>query len=150
MDDRLERQSNYPRLRKIGIACKTCDVSESFYSSMSVKRFRLEHVGHEVVEDTLETPASRGRTDPANVRQSREDDGRVRLLKVMVELVILPAYTTPVFTITGVRDDLKSAFVQVIPPSQRDQVNEALEKGKYLDSGSTDRVYVWEPRAISF
>ena len=38
----------------------------------------------------------------------------------------------------------------MVSPSQRDQVRETLEKGKYLDSSSSDTVYVWEPKAISF
>jgi hypothetical protein len=63
---------------------------------------------------------------------------------------MLPSYSSPVFTITGVKDDLKNAFVQVVSPSQRDQVRETLEKGKYLDSNSSDTVYVWEPKSISF
>ena len=84
----------------------------------------------------------------ANREAGVENGEKVRLLKVMVELVMLPAYPSPVFTITGVKEDLKSAFVQVVSPSQRDQVKETLEKGKYLDSGSSDTVYVWEPKAI--
>ncbi len=140
-------QVNNSTLRKIGIACKTCGVSDSFYSSMSIKRFRLDHLGHEVTEVEGEAPAAWPPTEPPNVRQN---GGKVRLLKVLVELVTLPAYAAPVFTITGVREDLKSAFVQVVSPSQRDQVRETLEKGKYLDSGSSDTVYVWEPKSISF
>jgi hypothetical protein len=143
---RLDRQGYYSGLRKTSVACKTCDVSESFYSSTSIKRFALEHIGHEVVEWKDGTPTPSPLTEPPNARQ----DGKVRLLKVMVELVMLPAYPSPVFTITGVKEDLKSAFVQVVSPSQRDQVRETLEKGKYLDSGSSDTVYVWEPKSISF
>lgn len=127
----LDPQSRNSRLSKVSVACKTCDVSESFYSESSVKRFRLEHVGHDVLEGGVESA------------------GKVRLLKVMVELVMLPAYPSPVFTITGVKEDLKSAFVQVVSPSQRDQVRDTLEKGKYLDSGSSDTVYVWEPQSIT-
>jgi hypothetical protein len=146
----LDLQSHSSRLHKISIACKTCDVSESFYSSMSIKRFRLDHVGHEVIEGDMETLMAAQRTQSPNVRQDGENGGKVRLLKVLVELVMVPAYPSPVFTITGVKEDFKSAFVQVVSPSQRDQVRETLEKGKYLDSGSNDTVYVWEPRAISF
>jgi len=143
----LNHQGNGSVLHKISVACKTCDVSESFYSSMSIKRFRLEHVGHEVIESNMDTPTAWPRTEPPNARQDGE---KVRLLKVLVELVILPSYPAPVFTITGVKEDLKSAFVQVVSPSQRDQVKETLEKGKYLASDSSDTVYVWEPKAISF
>ncbi len=133
-------------MHKISITCKTCDVSESFYSSISTKRFRLEHVGHEVVEEnTYAQTAWRGGEPP----NGSQDGERVRLLKVLVELVMLPSYPAPVFTITGVKEDLKSAFVQVVSPSQRDQVRETLEKGKYLDSGPSDTVYVWEPKAIT-
>ena len=146
----LDRQSANSRLHKISIACKTCDLSESLYSSMSIKRFMLEHVGHEVIEGKADTLTAGPRTEPTNGRQDSEDDGKVRLLKVLVELVMLPAYPSPVFTITGVKEDLKSAFVQVVSPSQRDQVKETLEKGKYLDSGSSDKVYFWEQKAISF
>ena len=142
-----DRQRYNYRLQKITVACKTCDVSESFYSSMSVKRFRLEHVGHEVNEGNAGTPMDGPRTEMSDGRQAGE---KVKLLKVLVELVMLPTYPAPVFTITGVKDDLKSAFVQVVSPSQRDQVKETLEKGKYLDSGSGDTVYVWEPKSISF
>ena len=142
----LNRQGSYSGLHKIGIACKTCGVSESFYSSTSITRFRLEHVGHEVIEGK---PTAWPTTEPPNGRQDVEN-GKVRLLKVLVELVMLPGYPSPVFTITGVKEDLKSAFVQVVSPSQRDQVKETLEKGKYLDSGSSDTVYVWEPKSISF
>jgi len=134
-------------LHKISVECKSCEVSESFYSPVSIKRFRLEHVGHEVMERDIDAPTAWPRTEPANGRQ---EGGKVRLLKVLVELVILPSYPAPVFTITGVKDDLKSAFVQVVSPSQRDQVKETLEKGKYLVSDSSDTVYVWEPKAITF
>lgn len=129
-------------MNKIGISCKTCDVSESFYSTMSVNRFRLEHAGHEVIEGGLYSSP--------NGRQDTQQAEKVRLLKVLVELVMLPSYPSPVFTITGVKENLKNAFVQVVSPSQRDQVRETLEKGKYLDSGSNDTVYVWEPKSIAF
>jgi hypothetical protein len=132
----------YSALNKISVSCKTCEVTESFYSSMSIKRFRLEHVGHEVIDGGIYLPT--------NPRQDTEHAEKVRLLKVLVELVMLPSYPSPVFTITGVKDNLKNAFVQVVSPSQRDQVRETLEKGKYLDSGSSDTVYVWEPKSISF
>ncbi len=132
----------YSALNKTSVSCKTCEVTESFYSSMSVKRFRLEHVGHEVIDGGVYLPT--------NPRQDTEHAEKVRLLKVLVELVMLPSYPSPVFTITGVKDNLKNAFVQVVSPSQRDQVRETLEKGKYLDSGSSDTVYVWEPKSISF
>ncbi len=127
-------------MSKTSIACKTCDVTESYYSSTSITRFKLEHVGHDVIEGTART----------ELLDEKTEEGKVKLLKVMVELVMLPAYPSPVFTITGVKEDLKSAFVQVVSPSQRDQVRETLEKGKYLDSSSSDTVYVWEPKAISF
>lgn len=127
----LDPQSRSSRLSKVSVTCRTCNISESFYSDKSIERFRLEHVGHDVLDGGVESA------------------GKVRLLKVMVELVMLPAYPSPVFTITGVKEDLKSAFVQVVSPSQRDQVKETLEKGKYLDSGSSDTVYVWEPKAIT-
>jgi hypothetical protein len=140
----LDRHAGNSTLRKVGVTCTTCDVEESFYSSISVKRFRLEHIGHEVIESELAPAAA------PNGLQDADDSGKVRLLKVMVELVTLPSYSAPVFTITGVKDDLKSAFVHVVPPSQRDQVKETLEKGKYLDSGPGDTVYFWEPKSISF
>ena len=140
----LYTQGNNSGLQKLSIACKTCNVSESYYSTMSVKRFKLEHIDHEVVEGS---PAAWQRTEPPN---GTHDGENVRLLKVLVELVMLPTYKSPVFTITGVKDDLKNAFVQVVSPSQRDQVRETLEKGKYLDTGSGDTVYVWEPKSISF
>ncbi len=73
----LDPQSRNSRLSKVSVACKTCDVSESFYSESSVKRFRLEHVGHDVLEGGVESA------------------GKVRMLKVMVELVMLPAYPVP-------------------------------------------------------
>jgi hypothetical protein len=150
MRDLLNRQGSNSGLRKISVACKTCGVSESFYSSVSIKKFKLGHIDHEVIEGNADAPNGGPRTEPPGVMQDAENGGKVRLLKVMVELVMLPAYPAPVFTITGVKEDLKSAFVQVVSPSQRDQVKETLEKGKYLDSGSTDTVYVWEPKAISF
>jgi hypothetical protein len=142
--DMLYTQGNNSGLQKLSIACKTCNVSESYYSTMSVKRFRLEHIDHEVVEGS---PAAWQRIEPPD---GTHDGENVRLLKVLVELVMLPTYKSPVFTITGVKDDLKNAFVQVVSPSQRDQVRETLEKGKYLDTGSGDTVYVWEPKSISF
>lgn len=108
--------------------------------------FRLVHVGHEVVEGSSDRFSSETR-DGTLVA---EDGGKVRLLKVLVELVMLPAYSSPVFTITGVKEDLKSAFVQVVSPSQRDQVNETVEKCKYLDSSASDTVYVWDPKSVSF
>ena len=146
----MNRLGSSTRLRKIVISCKTCQVSESFYSSMSVERFRLEHVGHEMVEGETDVPTIGLRSEPPSGRQQAENGEKVRLLKVLVELVMLPTYQSPVFTITGVKEDLKSAFVQVVSPSQRDQVNETLEKGKYLDSGSSDTVYVWEKKAVTF
>jgi hypothetical protein len=136
-------------LQKISVACRTCDVSESFYSSTSVRSFRVAHLDHDVVErnanESPEMPDD-GVTDGSLVLQA----GRSRLLKVLVELVMLPSYSGPVFTITGIRDNMKSAFVQVIPPNQVDQVNETLGRCKFLDSGSSDLVYVWEPEAVSF
>ncbi|MDA4116370.1 MAG: hypothetical protein OK442_07435 [Thaumarchaeota archaeon] len=146
----MNRLGSSIRLRKIVITCENCQVSESFYSSMSVERFRREHVGHDMVEGETDVPTAGPKREPPNGRQDAENSEKVRLLKVLVELVMLPTYPSPVFTITGVKEDLKSAFVQVVSPSQRDQVNETLEKGKFLDSGSADTVYVWERKAVTF
>ena len=48
----------YSGLSKTSIACKTCDVTESYYSSTSITRFKLEHVGHDVIEGTARTESS--------------------------------------------------------------------------------------------
>jgi hypothetical protein len=143
----LSRYDSYSGLQKLSIECKTCGVSDSFYSSTSITRFKLEHADHDVIESR---PRAWPRTELPNGRQDAANGEKVRLLKVLVELVMLPSYPRPVFTITGVKEDLKSAFVHVVPPSQRDHVNETLEKGKYLDSGFSDTVYVWEKKAVSF
>lgn len=112
--------------------------------------FKMEHLDHNVIEGKVHALTEGTEQDPAGGAQVRGEAKRANLLKVMVDLVMLPSYSTPAFTITGVSDQLKNAFVYVIPPNQRDMVNETLEKGKFLDAGSSDTVYVWDPHAIAF
>lgn|GEM_PF-3541883 len=41
---------------KFSITCKTCGITETFYSELSVGYFRLKHEGHELVEAVPVTP----------------------------------------------------------------------------------------------
>jgi hypothetical protein len=41
-------------LQKIQVACRTCGVSDSFYSNLSVEKFKARHRGHDVVGGAAE------------------------------------------------------------------------------------------------
>ena len=40
-------------LQKIPVECRTCGVSEAFYSNLSVDKFKARHSGHDVVSGSL-------------------------------------------------------------------------------------------------
>ena len=85
-------KGEYSALQKIQVTCKTCEVSESFYSNLSVERFRSDHRGHDVVGGGGQGRPSRAReVNPA----PREEE------PLEVEPGMMPAEDEPLETEAG-------------------------------------------------
>jgi hypothetical protein len=144
-----ERRASRPQ--KTTLTCKTCGVTNSFYSSIGAKQFSLKHMGHELVE--TEAGASEEWRDDRFVHEelpSFDKPAAVKLPKIVVELVTFPALSKPVFRICGINKDNEEAFVQVLVQEQAERVRETLARGQLVDQGPGGQLFMWDPEAIEF
>ena len=120
-------KGEYSVLQKIKVTCETCGVSDSFYSSQSVKQFKSRHAGHDVVGGG-EREAHRGAHEaneinavnavndakpPQQEAKPQERKAGTGLTKVLVDMVDFPALLNPVFHVRGFKDNLEDAFVRL-------------------------------------
>jgi hypothetical protein len=143
----LSRES-YARSGKIVATCRTCGVTESFYSSISVRQFGLRHAGHDVVDGLGSPRPEESAQMPAEFEGPRLDEDGVRLAKVSVEVVDFPALSAPVFRLRGLRANGEEAFVMALLYEQRAKVREILNGGKHQVQVPGGPLYVWGPEAI--
>jgi len=149
-------------LQKIEVTCRTCGVSDSFYSNLSVERFKARHRGHEIVMGGMEDmPPEAPYKEPAPsdeeplerktaARKAVEREGGTRIPRVIVDLVTFPALRDSVFRVRGFKDDLEEAFVATSRFEHSAKVREMLASGEYVDYDFSGLRFFWEPDAIQY
>jgi hypothetical protein len=155
----MSRERTAAKMQKITVTCRTCGITESFYSIISVKRFGLNHVGHDVVEGASGKPLNAQETKSTPVKEKLlekppeklpERRPGVKLPRVMVELVSFPALSKPVFRVRGLREDGEDAFAQVVVYQEGAKVHDIIAKGEYFDQGFSEVLYIWDPEAVEY
>ncbi len=140
-------------MQKTRVACETCEVSESFYSNLSVEQFKSRHGGHDIHggSDERAAPPRAPDAGPAPKEEKPlEGESATKLSKVRVDLVVFPALADPVLRVRGFKDDLEEAFVTTSGIEHCAEVREMLAKGEYVDHDVRGLRFVWEPPAIDY
>jgi len=137
-----------PGLRKTAVTCKTCGITDSFYSDLSVEAFKAKHNGHDV-QGGEKRPRAPREVRPKlseDAIPSEEADG-VKVTRVLVDLVHDPARTEPALRIRGYIDGVDEAFS--FTSEEGAKVKDLVTKGKYYEA-STGKLFVWEEYAVDF
>ena len=148
-----EKRGSESKLHRIYVSCKTCGISEAFYSNLSVANFKLKHAGHDVDDGSGHgAPPQEGReAKPVPVVQKVQSTKKgTKLFKVVVDLMDFPAFPNPVFRVRGIKDDLSTAFILTSPFEESSRVKETLASGQYVDYGYSEALYLWEPDAVEY
>jgi hypothetical protein len=147
-----EKKGGESKLHRIYVSCKTCGISEAFYSNLSVSNFKLKHVGHDVDDGSQKATPQEGRDVKTVQVAQRQPAGKkgTKLFKVVVDLMDFPAFPNPVFRVRGIKDDLSTAFILTSPFEEAARVKETLASGQYVDYGYSDMLYVWEADAVEY
>lgn len=142
-------------LAKITVECKTCGLTESFYSDLSVQAFKLRHKGHQVEggERNPGTPA-RAAAKPAPAAEPRaepaEDDFGTKLTRVLVDIAEVPDFAEPAFRVRGYVDGIDEAFMVAYPADEAAKVREVLAGGRYVRDEPRKAVFSWEAYAVDY
>jgi len=157
-------RGDYSVLQKIQVSCKTCGVSDAFYSNLSVEQFKSKHRGHEVVGGNTASATS---TQSAPVVQeapstvytvkpppkdelSLDRDTGTKLPKVIVDMVVFPVLPDPVFRVRGFKDDLEEAFITTIRFEHASKVRDMILGGEFIDHDYSGLRYFWEPDSVEY
>jgi hypothetical protein len=142
------RNGRYGMLQKIKVECKTCGVSDSFYSNLSVEQFKLKHAGHEVVGGAAPgAPLSPQEKKAAPKEPTLQPKTGTLVSKVVVSLEPSTTPGQPVIGIRGFGEDGKAAFGALMPFDEVDRAKEILAKGEF-DDYVTGRHYVWREDVV--
>lgn len=153
---------------KFSITCKTCGITETFYSELSVGYFRLKHEGHELVEaappkprptelepreeaPSIPPPAPQEPLAPANETDSpNEESGpAVKVERVIVDTRVSPRDGFPVIRVRGMKAD-ELLFVRLFKPEEAGKMRQFLGSGRYDDQEGGNEVFTWDEGVISF
>lgn len=157
----MSREGYAARSQKITVTCRTCGLSESFYSSISVKHFKLNHAGHDVIEELpggqvvrqapdAPKPGNGKAPPPVEEPVQAAQEAEVKLPRVIVELAAFPALSRPVFRIRGIKDDGSEAFVQILVFEEGTRVRDIIARGRHLDKGYTEQTFTWSPESVEY
>jgi len=166
------RAEEHRRIQKIPVECRTCGLSESFYSMLSVDHFKQRHTGHDVVSgnprvnkfeakrsedvvvsenDEMAPPPTVAEVRPApKEREPSVSATGIKVAKVLVDVLNFPSLGGPMVRVRGFDAALEEAFTATLLLEQGAKVKEMFESGKYLDSDATGLLYVWEPDVIEY
>jgi hypothetical protein len=139
-------------LLKIKIACKTCGVSESFYSNLSVEKFKARHIGHDIAggnEQVMPPEAGVEKSVP-EARKSLERESGTKTAKIVVDLLNFPSLDSPIFRVRGFDVNLDEAFTATMSFAEIAKVRDMLATGEYLDRDASGQLYVWEQDAVEY
>ncbi len=160
------------RLQKIPVECRTCGVSESFYSMLSVDHFKERHSGHDVVsrnplvdkfrairaddvvvrgnDETAATPAEPEAMPAPKEREPLARENGIKVAKVIVDMLNFPSLGGPMVRVRGFDAMLDEAFTATLLLEQGAKIREMFEDGKYLDRDASGLLYVWEPDVVEY
>jgi len=167
-DMQVEQRS---ALQKVRVECRTCGLSESFYSNLSVDKFKARHSGHDVVtgnprvnkfeakqsdnvvggNDEMAPPPAVPEAMPApKETEPLKSETGVKVAKVLVDVLNFPSLGGPMIRVRGFDVFLEEAFTATLLLEQGAKVREMLESGKYLDIDASRLLYVWEPDVVEY
>ncbi len=154
---------------KFSITCKTCGITETFYSETSVGYFRLKHDGHELVEGARSSPPPPVPPQPVQVAPSKsppmevetrdapkqvgapaeENIPVVKLQKVLVDTRVSARDGFPVIRVRGM-NGIELLFVRLFKPEEAGKMREFLGSGRYEDRDADNAIYTWDTDVVSF
>jgi hypothetical protein len=163
-------------LQKIKVSCKTCGVSESYYSNLSVEKFKAKHSGHEVTDGSERAAAAAAAAPPiaqsvheetdgseeaappvAHEEKAAPEEGRplargagTSVAKVIVDLLDFPSLDSSIIRVRGFDADLEEVFTATLSPSETAKVNGMLAAGEYLDREASGLLYFWQPDVVEY
>ena len=153
---------------KLSITCRTCGITETFYSELSVGYFRLKHEGHDLVEAAPPTPPPVKQLPPENAptapppiphealepaeradRPVDESSAVVKVERVIVDTRVSPRDGFPVIRVRGMKGD-ELLFLRLFKPEEAGKMRQFLGSGRYEDPDAANVVFEWEEDVISF
>jgi len=153
---------------KFSITCRTCGITETFYSELSVGYFRLKHEGHDLVEAAAATPRpvkqepreeapsplppmQQEPLEPAKPADAptEESNPAVKVERVIVDTRVSPRDGFPVIRVRGLKGD-ELLFVRLFKPEEAGKMRQFLGGGRYEDPDAGNVVFTWEEDVISF
>lgn len=146
-----KRSGRYSVLQKIQVECKTCGISDAFYSNLSVEQFKVRHAGHEIVEAAGRPKASSSRFEQSvKEEKSLEEEAPTKVGKVIVNMEASLSLGQPLVRVRGFDQDLQEAFSTSVPFDEAKKAKEMLAKGEFVDYDVTGRRYVWDADAVEY
>jgi hypothetical protein len=167
-DLQIERRS---ALQKVPVECRTCGVSEAYYSNLSVDKFKARHSGHDVVSgsprvdnawmrrahqdvttvnEVVPTPAEPEAVAAPKEGEPSAGEAGVKVAKVLVDVLNFPSLGGPMVRVRGFDVLLEEAFTVTLLLEQGAKIREMLEKGNYLDRDASGQLYFWEPDVVEY
>jgi hypothetical protein len=139
-------------LQKIKVSCKTCGVSESYYSNLSVEKFKARHSGHEVTDgnERAAPPIAREEKPAPEEERPLARGAGTKVAKVMVDLLDFPSLDSSIIRVRGFDTDLEEVFTATLSPLESAKVSEILAAGEYLDREASGLLYFWEPDVVEY
>ena len=157
-------------LQKIPVECRTCGVSESFYSNLSVDKFKVRHSGHDVVSgnprvgkpgrpgdqdvisvnEAVPTPAVPEVTHAPKARRDVSSEAGIKIAKVMVDVLNFASLGSPMVRVRGFDAALEEAFTATLLLEEGAKIKQMFETGNYLDRDASGLLYVWEPDVVEY
>lgn len=151
---------------KFSVTCKTCGITETFFSELSIGYFRLKHDGHELVEAAAPkprvldqipveelptaTPPTRKDLEPARAESPAEENGpAVKVDKVIVDTRVSARDGFPVIRVRGLKAD-ELLFVRLFKPEEAGKMRQLLGSGRYQDQDAENAVFTWDEGMIVF
>lgn len=157
-------------LQKIPVECRTCGVSEAFYSNLSVDKFKARHSGHDVVSGSLSVNKLKAKKSEV-VRENEEmaapltvpqagpaptesepsvSETGIRVAKVVVDVLNFQSLGGPMVRVRGFDPALEEVFTATLLLEEGAMIREMFEKGRYLDQNASGLLYTWEPHVVEY
>jgi len=148
----LAMQQQRSGLQKTKITCKTCGMSESFYSNLSVEKFKARHIGHDIAggNEQAVPPEAREEKSVPEARKSSERESGTKIAKMVVDLLNFSSLDSPILRVRGFDVNLDEAFTATLSFGERAKVRDMLATGEYLDRDASGQLYVWEQDAVEY
>jgi len=139
-------------LQKIKVSCKTCGVTESFYSNLSVEKFKARHTGHDVtdVSERAAPASAREEKGSPEERKPLERETGMSVAKVIVDMLDFPSLESSILRVRGFDATLEEVFTATLSSSESAKVREMLATGEYFDRDASGLLYIWEPDVVEY